>query len=93
VAEGNPPGIDWETGMPYTYDVDHTDGFILLNAQHHERFAAGGMVHVTSIPARLRHLLDKEGESNLRHPGGGSWTVPQGLDAIGWVLGQSVPQH
>jgi cytochrome oxidase Cu insertion factor (SCO1/SenC/PrrC family) len=93
VAESKPPGIDWETGQPYTYDVDHTDGFVLLNAQQHERFVAGGMVHVSSIPARLRRLLDSQGESNLRHPGGGSWTIPQGLDAIGWVLGRSVPLH
>jgi hypothetical protein len=57
----------------------------------HERFLAGGMVKVASVPARLRRLLDHEGESNLRDPGGGSWTVSEGLNAITWVLGRSVP--
>ena len=27
VPEGTPPSTDWETGRPYTYDVDHSDGF------------------------------------------------------------------
>jgi protein SCO1/2 len=91
VAEGSPPGTDWQTGRPYTYDVDHSDGFVLLDARLHERFFAGGMAKVGSVPARLRHLLDGEGEDNLQHPGGGSWTVSEGLDAIGWVLGRAVP--
>ena len=91
VAEGSPPGIDWETHQPYTYDVDHTDGFVLLDARLHERFVAGGMAKVAGVPEPLRHLLDKEGEENLRHPGGGSWSVPDGLEAVGWVLGRAVP--
>jgi protein SCO1/2 len=93
VPEGSPPGTDWETHQPYTYDVDHSDGFILLDAHQHERFIAGGMARVGNIPLRLRGLLDREGESNLRHPGGGSWTVSESLDAIGWVLGRLVPDE
>jgi len=90
VAEGSPPGIDWETHQPYTYDVDHSDGFVLLDGRLHERFVAGGMAKVAGVPAPLRRLLDREGEENLRHPGGGSWSVPDGLEAIGWVLGRAV---
>jgi protein SCO1/2 len=93
VAEGSPPGIDWETHQPYTYDVDHSDGFILLDTRLHVRFTAGGMVKVSHIPRRLRTLLDGQGESNLEHPGGGSWTVSEGLDAIGWTLGRAIPLH
>jgi protein SCO1/2 len=91
VAEGSPPGINWETGQPYTYDVDHSDGFILLNAQLHERFFAGGLVRVSSVPARIRSLLDAQGVQNLRHPRGGSWTIADALNAIGWSLGRAVP--
>ena len=25
VSERSPPGIDWESDRPYTYDVDHSD--------------------------------------------------------------------
>lgn len=86
VPEGSPPGIDWETGTAYTYDVDHSDGFILLDPTLHERFVAAGMVSGASVPRSLRRLLDAQGVYDLKHPGGGSWTVDQGLAAIDWVL-------
>lgn len=93
VPEGSPPGIDWETHQPYTYDVVHSDGFVLLDSHLDERFFAGGMARVTQLPARLSGLLDAEGKEDLSHPAGGSWTVAEGLDAIGWVLGRTVPAH
>ena len=90
VPEGSPPGIDWQTHQPYTYDVDHTDGFVLLDPELHERFIAGGMTRIGSIPADLARLLDSEGQADLRHPGGGTWTVADGVNAIGWVLGRPI---
>ena len=90
VPEGSPPGIDWQTGQPYTYDVDHSDGFILLDSHLHERFVAAGMVRDASLSPSLHHLLDSQGVSDLEHPGGGSWTIDEALEAIGWVLGQPV---
>lgn len=87
VPEGSPPGIDWETGTAYTYDVDHSDGFILLDPTLHERFIAAGMVSGASVPGSLRRLLDSQGVYDLKHPGGGSWTVGQAAAAINWVLG------
>jgi len=91
VPEGSPPGIDWETRRPYAYDVNHTEGFVLLDPRLHERFSAGGMAKVSGVPKRLAGLLDAQGRANLRDPGGGSWTVAGGLEAIGWVLGRPVP--
>ena len=41
VAEGSPPGLDWQTNQPYTYDVNHSDGFILLNTDLEQRFVTG----------------------------------------------------
>jgi len=90
VPEGSPPGINWQTNQPYTYDVDHSDGFVLLDAQLHERFIAGGMTDFRDIPADLRKLLDSQGESDLRNPGGGTWTVSDALNSIGWVLGRPI---
>jgi hypothetical protein len=79
---------------PYTYDVDHSDGFVLLDAHLHERFVAGGMTSIGQIPADLQKLLDSQGVSDLRNPGGGTWTVADALNAISWALGQSVaPPH
>jgi cytochrome oxidase Cu insertion factor (SCO1/SenC/PrrC family) len=91
VAEGTPPGIDWQTHQPYTYDVDHSDGFVLLDTDLHERFIAGGMAKIGEMPADLHKLLDSQGVTNLKKPGAGTWTVTDGLNAIGWLLGQSVP--
>jgi protein SCO1 len=91
VAESSPPGLDWQTHRPYTYDVDHSDGFILLDTRLRERFIAGGMTKIGQIPSSLHKLLDSQGKANLMKPGAGTWTVSDGLNAIGWLLGQSVP--
>lgn len=93
VPEASPPGIDWQTQRPYAYDVDHSDGFILLNPHLDERFVAAGMVSGARVSPTLRSLLDSNGLSDLTHPGGGSWTVGEALDAIGWLAGQNVPSH
>jgi protein SCO1/2 len=86
VPEGSPPGIDWQTGKPYAYDVDHSDGFILIDPGLHERFVAAGMVSGATVPKPLRRLLDTQGVYDSKHPGGGSWTVDQAFNAIDWVL-------
>jgi cytochrome oxidase Cu insertion factor (SCO1/SenC/PrrC family) len=88
VAESSPAGIDWETHLPYTYDVDHSDGFVLLDAHLHERFIAGGMTRIGKIPTNLKKLLDNEGKANLRNPGGGTWTVTNAVNAVEWALGR-----
>lgn len=93
VKEGNPPGIDWQTGKPYTYDVNHTDGFIVLDQKMDERFVTGAMPDLVgrTLQRGLREMLDAQGFQNLAHPAPDSWTVPEGLQAIGWVTGRSIP--
>jgi cytochrome oxidase Cu insertion factor (SCO1/SenC/PrrC family) len=90
VPEGSPPGIDWQTHRPYTYDVDHSDGFVLLDGSLHERFITGGLTKISQIPATLHKLLDAQGDKNLAHPGAGTWTVADALNAMGWVLGRQI---
>lgn len=86
VPEGSPPGIDWQTGQPYAYDVNHSDGFALLNPHLRERFIAAGMVRGATVPMSLRRLLDAQGLYDAEHPGGGSWTLGQAFESIVWVL-------
>src|SRR5580704_1933213 len=38
VSEEQPPHDDWWTGKPLTYDVNHTDGYLLINSAGRERF-------------------------------------------------------
>jgi len=91
VPEDSPPGIDWQTGRPYTYDVDHSDGFMLLDAPGNERFAGGGMPRTTApLPPVLGSMLDAQGRSNLASPGAGSWSEADVLDGVGWLLDRHV---
>jgi len=93
VPEDNPPGLDWQTGKPYTYDVNHSDGFILLDADQHERFVTGAMPNVGGkLPSKLSALLDEQGRHNLSDPGQGAWSVADGLQGVGWLLGRAVPE-
>ena len=92
VAEDSPAGIDWETGKPYTYDVNHSDGFIVFDAHLHERFVTGAAPNLQgrTLQRSLQAMLDTQGFRNLFHPGRDSWTIPEGLQAIGWVTGRTI---
>ncbi len=93
VPEGSPPGVDWQTGQPYTYDVDHSDGFILLGRDQRERFVtvAPADLRGAKLEPSLHAMLDTQGSQNLARPQAGSWTVAQALEAIGWLAGRTVP--
>ncbi|HUI04369.1 MAG TPA: SCO family protein [Acidimicrobiales bacterium] len=95
VPEDDPPGVDWQTGRPYTYDVNHTDGFIVLDPHLHERFATGAAPDLAGgrLAPPLAALLDDEGRHDLAHPAPGAWTVPEGLDVVGWVAGRTIPRR
>lgn len=92
MPEGNPPGIDWQTGRPYTYDVSHANGFLIFDARGHQRFLTEDLPDLHGrLPAGLRRLLDGAGLASLAQPAEGAWTVPQALAAISEVLGRPVP--
>lgn len=93
VPEGKPAATDWLTGKPLTYDVDHSDEVFFLSGQGHERFVLEGLPHVdhgTSVPRRLYRFMDAQGHQNVNDPQDAGWTVPQGLQVLGWLLGRPV---
>jgi protein SCO1/2 len=92
VPEDQPPKLDWWTHQPLTYDVTHTDGFILLDAKGNERFitASPPDLHGQLDPS-LKGLLNDQGVNNLNHQQSPSWTVPQALGALGWLVGRPIP--
>jgi protein SCO1/2 len=94
VPEDSPPGIDWQTGKPYTYDVNHSDGFIVLDARQHARFvtAAAPSLRGHRLGGPLRAMLSAQGVTDLRSPAADAWTVPEGLQAVGWVAGRAIAQ-
>lgn len=90
--EGNPPARDWLNGKPLTYDIAHQDAVVFLDKQGHERFVLQGQADTrgTTPPAALDKFLDAQGHQNLTHPGPLSWTVPEGLRIVSWLLGRKV---
>ena len=92
VPEGQPPHRDWYTGQPLTYDVNHTDGYILIDAQGRERFVDINAPNVGGqLDPKLTALLNAGGLVHLHHPGPTYWTVDQALASISWLLGTNVP--
>jgi protein SCO1/2 len=92
VPEEQPPHDDWLTGQPLTYDVDHTDGYILIDATGHERFVDANAPNLGGhLSSKLRALLNAGGLAGLDHPDGPEWTVNDALASISWLLGTNVP--
>jgi protein SCO1/2 len=89
VKEDQPPDLDWRTHKPLTYDIEHSDELIFLDANLHERFvvSASPDVQGRTLPAKLAHVLGPQGKQLLHHPDPvTSWTVGQGLSVFSWLL-------
>jgi cytochrome oxidase Cu insertion factor (SCO1/SenC/PrrC family) len=92
VPEEQPAKTDWWTGTPLTYDVDHTDGYILIDGHGRERFVdATAPNEKGELDPKLTGLLDAGGVHELENPEGPDWTPTDALASISWLLGTSVP--
>ncbi len=87
VPEDSPPAIDWWTGKPLTYDINHSDGFVVIDAAGAERFSTGAApdFHGTLNPT-LHKFLTAEGRGHLAHPETPGWNPTAALDTLGWLL-------
>lgn len=92
VPEDSPPGIDWLTGRRLTYDVDHEDTLIYLDASGRERFVVVGNPNATAaaIAPGLRRFLSAQGRADLSHPDAGTWTAAEAVSPIAWLTGQAI---
>ena len=91
-SETDPPGIDWLTGKPLTYDVDHQDVLVFLDADGRERFAVAGLPNTASVlPPTLYTFLDDQGRTHLLHPEPDAWTIQQALSVLSWLVDRSGP--
>jgi protein SCO1 len=92
VPEEKPPKVDWYTGKPLTYDVDHTDGYILINRQGRERFVD---VNAPNLHGRLKKslegLLNAGGVRNLKDQREPNWTLSDALESVSWLVGRNIP--
>jgi protein SCO1/2 len=93
IPEEKPAEIDWWTGKPLTYDVDHDNGFILINPSGHEQFITLDIPFLDGrLAASLRRLLDSQGLQYLDHGAPGQdYTPKQALGALSWLMGRKIP--
>ncbi len=92
VPEEQPPKTDWYTGKPLTYDVNHTDGYFLINASGHEVFSNTGAPNLHGqLDQKLTSLLDDGGLENLHAQKSPNWTLAQALASVSWLVGRTIP--
>jgi protein SCO1/2 len=92
VPEEQPPKIDWYTGQPLTYDVGHSDGYILIGADGRERFVDASAPNMAGrLNPKLSGLLNAGGLHGLQHPQQPDWTIADARAALSYVLGTNIP--
>ena len=91
VPETAPAAVDWWTGKPLTYDVDHSDGFVVVSGKGVERFVTGAPPNFRGrLNPKLERFLSPLGMRHLRHPARTAFTSRELLQAVGWVMGRSL---
>ena len=92
VPEEQPAKIDWYTGTPLTYDVDHTDGYFLIDASGHERFSDSNAPNLQGqLDQKLKGLLNAGGIKNLNAQAAPNWTLDEALSSLSWLVGRTIP--
>jgi protein SCO1 len=92
VPEDQPPKLDWWTGTPLTYDVNHTDGYFLIDRSGHERFSDSTPPNLHGhLDPKLTNLLNDGGLKNLEDQSSPNWTLSQALESISWLVGRTIP--
>jgi cytochrome oxidase Cu insertion factor (SCO1/SenC/PrrC family) len=92
VPEDKPASLDWLTGKPLTYDIDHSDNYFVIDPRRSERVVqdAAPAFHGNLNP-KLRTFLSELGRRHLAQPPQPSWTPPDALKALAVSVGRSLP--
>jgi protein SCO1/2 len=91
VPEDSPPARDWWTGKLLTYDVQHSDVVVFLDARQRERYLIDEAPNTAGRqpPQRLKDFLSAEGRTNLSDPASGaSWTPQDAAGVVNWIAGK-----
>jgi cytochrome c biogenesis protein CcmG/thiol:disulfide interchange protein DsbE len=91
VPQGKPADVDWLTGKPERFDVDHTNAVFILDPAGQERIIDEGMPDVGgTLPAGLHGLLNDRGRFNLAHPRL-AWTPAEIVQDVYYLMNKSLP--
>lgn len=86
----NPVPNDWWLGTPISYDINHSDGFYVINQASNVSFVSQDAPHfVGLLAAALQAYLSPDGLFRLTHPYRG-WTPTQALQSMEYVAGTAL---
>ncbi len=92
VPEDDPDARDWWTGKPLTYDVDHTDNYIVIDPAGYERVVQDGAPDFHGkLNPKLYNFLDELGRQHLKQPPQPDWTPGDLLQALAVSVGRQLP--
>lgn len=92
VPEEKPAGIDWLTGKPLTYDVDHSDNYFVIDPSGVERVAQDAAPDFHgSLNPKLYKFLSDLGRQHLARPAQPDWTPADALQALAVSVGRPLP--
>ncbi len=84
--------VDWMTGKPITYDVNHADVIVIIGPDLHWRWLDLGAPAVTNpkaknlVPTKLYSYLSSSGKSNLVTPQQPFWTTSAVYGALNEIF-------
>ncbi len=89
VPQDQPPPNDWMAPHdPLSYDINHSDGFWVIDAHQEVRFASGDLPAFTGkLSTVLSAFMGYKSNIYNSPVYKGGWTPTEGLGAIEWVSG------
>jgi protein SCO1 len=92
VPEGSPPDIDWWTGKPLTYDIDHSDNYFVIDPAGNERIVQEAAPdYPGKLNPKLQKFLSPLGRKHQKHAPRPDWTSADALAALSHVAQQEFP--
>jgi len=88
IEQGSPAPKDWMS--PYhrlTYDIDHSDGFWVIDARQNVRFESGNLPAYSGTLAKKLATFMGQSSNIYKGVNPGGWTPTQALQTISWVTG------
>ena len=89
VPQGTPAATDWMTPhKKLTYDINHSDGFWVINAHQVVRFASGDLPSFTGKLSKTLATFMGDQNNIYKDVNRGGWTPAEALQAISWAIGR-----
>jgi protein SCO1/2 len=85
--------VDWQTGKPLAYDVEHDDVVMILGPNLHFRWIDLGnpaVANPNTVPAKLKAFLSAQGKLNLLKPQQPDWTNGAVYGALQQIFGLNI---